>query len=133
MSRQSIDIESFAHLNPIPAATRIGPYVTSSITPPFNPGSRDCPDSLDAQIDNLFTHVGQMLDGAGATWDDVAKMTFYVADPAESREALNGPWLERFPDPASRPSRHNLKVDSAGPVKISCDFVAYVEAATPRS
>lgn len=127
MPRRSIDIESFVHGNPIPAATRIGPYVTCSITPPFNPGTRDCPDALEDQIDNLFTHVGQMLEGADATWDDVAKMTFYVANPAESREALNGPWLERFPDPASRPSRHNLKVDAGGPVKISCDFVAYVE------
>jgi 2-iminobutanoate/2-iminopropanoate deaminase len=127
MARRSIDIESFQHGNPIPAATRIGPYVTCSITPPFNPGTRDCPETLAEQIDNLFVHVGQMLDGAGATWDDVAKMTFYVTNPAESREALNGPWLERFPDPASRPSRHNMKVDGAGPVQISCDFVAFVE------
>jgi len=127
MTRRSIDIESFVHGNPIPAATRIGPYVTCSITPPYNPGTRDCPETLEEQIDNLFTHVGQMLDGAGATWDDMAKMTFYVTNPAETRAALNGPWLERFPDPASRPSRHNLKVDGGdGPVKISCDFVAYV-------
>ena len=126
MTRKSIDIESFEHSNPIPAATRIGPYVTCSITPPFNPGTRDCPEELDAQIANLFTHVGQMLEGAGATWDDVAKMTFYVTDPAETRSALNGPWLERFPDPASRPSRHNLQVPGGGLVKISCDFVAYV-------
>jgi 2-iminobutanoate/2-iminopropanoate deaminase len=127
MSRRSIEITSLAHSNPIPAASRIGPYVTSSITPPFNPGTRDVPDSLDEQINNLFTHVGQMLEGAGATWDDVAKMTFYVANPAESRPAINGPWLERFPDPASRPARHNLKVDGGGPVQVSCDFVAYVE------
>jgi 2-iminobutanoate/2-iminopropanoate deaminase len=126
MTRRSIEIESFKHLNPIPAATRIGPYVTCSITPPYNPGTRDVPDTLEEQIDNLFTHVGQMLEGAGATWDDVAKMTFYVANPAETREALNGPWLERFPDPESRPSRHNLKVDGGGKVQISCDFVAYV-------
>jgi 2-iminobutanoate/2-iminopropanoate deaminase len=128
MTRRSIDIESFQHGNPIPAATRIGPLVVSSITPPFDPGSRNVPDTLEAQIDNLFTHVGQMLDGAGATWDDMAKMTFYVTDPARSREALNGPWLERFPDPASRPSRHNMKIaDEGGPVQISCTFVAYVE------
>lgn len=127
MTRRSIDIESFKHGNPIPAATRIGPYVTCSITPPFNPGGRECPETLEEQIDNLFVHVGQMLDGAGATWDDVAKMTFYVVNPAESREALNGPWVEHFPDPTSRPSRHNMKVDAGGPVLISCDFVAYVE------
>lgn len=126
MTRQSINIESFVHGNPIPAATRIGPYVTCSITPPYNPGTRDCPETLDEQISNLFTHVGQMLDGAGATWDDVAKMTFYVTNPAETRAALNGPWVEHFPDPESRPSRHNLRVEGSGPVQISCDFVAYV-------
>ena len=127
MSRRSIEIESFKHLNPIPAATRIGPYVTCSITPPYNAGTREVPETLEEQIDNLFLHVGQMLEGAGATWDDVAKMTFYVTDPAATREALNGPWLERFPDPESRPSRHNLKVPGGGKVQISCDFVAYVE------
>lgn len=128
MTRRSIDIESFQHGNPIPAATRIGPLVVSSITPPLDPGSRNCPDTIEAQIDNIFTHVGQMLEGAGATWDDMAKMTFYVTNPAESRAALNGPWLERFPDPASRPSRHNLQVpDTGGPVKISATFIAYVD------
>ena len=127
MVRQSIEIEGFAHANPIPAASRIGPYVTSSIIGPFNPESRDVPESLEAQIENLFTYVGRILDGAGATWDDVAKMTFYVADPRESRAALNGQWLEHFPDPASRPARYNMKVEPVGPAKISCDFVAYVE------
>ena len=128
MTRRSIDIESFQHGNPIPAATRIGPLVVCSITPPFDPGSRNCPDTLEGQIDNLFVHVGQMLAGAGGTWADVAKMTFYVTDPAKAREALNGPWLERFPDEASRPSRHNMAVaDTGGPVQISCDFVAYIE------
>ena len=128
MARRSIDIDSFQHGNPIPAATRIGPLVTCSITPPFDAGTRNVPDTLDAQIANLFLHVGNMLSGAGATWDDVARMTFYVKDPSRSREALNGPWLERFPDPASRPSRFNLQVvDDGGPVQISCDFIAYVE------
>ena len=124
--RKSINIESFEHINPIPAATRIGPYVTCSITPPYNSGTRELPETLEEQIDNLFIHVGQMLDGAGAMWGDVAKMTFYVTDPATSREALNGPWEQHFPDPTCRPSRHNLKVPGNGPVLISCDFVAFV-------
>ena len=127
MARRSIDIESFEHQNPIPAATRIGPLVVSSITPPFNPGGREVPDTIEEQIDNLFTHVGQMLEGAGASWDNMAKMTFYVADPAESRAALNEPWERYFPDPASRPSRHNLQVPGGGKVKISTTFIAYVE------
>ena len=52
MARRSIDIQSIQHSNPIPAATRIGPLVVSSITPPFDPGTRHCPESIDEQIAN---------------------------------------------------------------------------------
>jgi 2-iminobutanoate/2-iminopropanoate deaminase len=128
MARRSIDIESFQHANPIPAACRIGPLLISGITPPFDPGTRNVPDTLEAQVENLFTHVGQMLDAGGGSWDDVARMTFYVVDPSKSREAVNGPWEQRFPDPASRPARYNQPIpDLGGPVQVSCDFIAYVE------
>lgn len=127
MTRQSIEIESFQHQNPIPAATRIGPLIESSIIPPTNPGVRDIPDSLDDQIANLFVHMGQMLEAAGAGWDDMAKVTFFVADAAASRPALNGPWLEKFPDPDSRPSRHNMELPMSGKAQISCVFTAYVD------
>ena len=71
-------------------------WCPASRRPPIQ-GRGTSPTPLEEQIDNLFTHVGQMLEGAGATWDDMAKMTFYVTDPAASRPALNGPWVERFP------------------------------------
>ena len=64
-----------------------------------------------------------MLDAAGATWDDVAKMSFWLADPAH-RDALEAPWLERFPDEASRPSRHT-HVTKGAPT-ATADFLAYV-------
>jgi 2-iminobutanoate/2-iminopropanoate deaminase len=127
VTRTSIEIDSFAHQNPIPAATRIGPLIESSIIPPFNDGVREVPDTIEEQIDNLFLHMGNMLDGAGASWDDMVKITFFVADAAESRAALNGPWVEKFPDPASRPSRHNLEVPGGGKARISCVFTAYVD------
>jgi len=126
MPRQSIESDAVIHANPIPGASRIGPYITSSIIPPYNHGERDFPESLEDQVANLFSSVGALLEEAGANWDDVAKMTFYVADPAESRPAINGPWEEHFPDPHARPARHNLKVPP-GRFHVSCDFVAYVE------
>ena len=127
MARTSIEIESFAHQNPIPAATRIGPLIESSIIPPYDDGARTVPATIEAQIDNLFLHMGNMLTAAGASWDDMAKVTFMVVDPAEARAALNEPWLERFPDPDSRPSRHTMGVpDTGGAVRISCVFTAYV-------
>lgn len=127
MTRVSIECDSFSHANPIPCATRIGPLIESSIIPPFNDGVREVPDSLEEQIDNLFLHMGNMLDEAGAGWDDMAKITFFVTDANASRVALNGPWEEKFPDPASRPSRHNLEIPGSGKVQISCVFTAYVE------
>jgi len=124
--RRSIETDTFVHQNPIPCATRIGPLIESSIIPPYNAGVRELPDTLEAQIENLFVHMGAMLEAAGAGWGDVAKITFFVGD-SNAREAINGPWLERFPDPHSRPSRHTQVVPTSGPVLVSCVFTAYVE------
>ncbi|MET0458551.1 MAG: RidA family protein [Ilumatobacteraceae bacterium] len=122
-TRLSIEIPGLSHLTAIPVATRIGPLIVSSVISPFDPGTRDVPDTIDAQIANIFGHVGAMLEAAGATWDDVAKMSFWVADPAH-RAAIEGPWLERFPSAASRPSRHTHV--TAGATMASADFLAYV-------
>ena len=51
-------------------------------------------------------------------------MNFYVPDLAV-REAINGPWLEHFPDASDRPARHTQL--NAGDTDITCDFVAYVD------
>ncbi|MEM7276140.1 MAG: RidA family protein [Actinomycetota bacterium] len=126
MTRTSIEIESFAHLNPIPSATRIGPLIESSIIPAFDPGTRDLPADVEAQIANLFLHMGNMLTEAGATWDDMAKITFFVAGGADVRSSLNDPWVEKFPDPDSRPSRHTMSV-AGDRQTVSCVFTAYVD------
>jgi enamine deaminase RidA (YjgF/YER057c/UK114 family) len=125
MPRTSIETESFRHANPIPAASRIGPLLVSSIIGPRDPGGDRMPDDVDGQLSNLFHHVGAMLEAAGADWRHVAKMTFYVADIAV-RDAINQPWTEHFPDPASRPARHTQVLPTAGRF-ISCDFLAYVD------
>ena len=125
MPRTSIETDSFRHANPIPAASRIGPLLVSSIIGPREPGGDRMPDDVEGQLSNLFHHVGAMLEAAGADWRHVAKMTFYVADIAV-RDAINAPWTERFPDPASRPARHTQVLPTAGRF-ISCDFLAYVD------
>ena len=125
MSRRSIEIASFHHANPIPAASRVGPLVASSVIAPRDPGSDHIPPEVDAQIANLFHHMGEMLEGAGAVWRHVARVTFFAADAAV-REKINGPWLERFPDADSRPARHTQILPTAGRA-VSCEFLAYVD------
>jgi 2-iminobutanoate/2-iminopropanoate deaminase len=125
MSRRSIEVSGVRHANPIPAAARIGPLLVSSVIPPRDPGSEHVPKEVDAQIANLFNHMGEMLEAAGGEWRHVAKVTFFVADAAV-RDTINGPWLERFPDPESRPARHTQVSPSAGRA-VSCEFLAYID------
>ena len=118
--RKSIHIEGLSHLTAIPVATRIGPLVISSVIAPFDPGTRTVPTAIDAQVANIFPHVAAMLKAAGAGWDHVAKMEFWLPDPAAGRTALEAPWLERFPDESSRPSRHtHVGEGPAGPRRSS--------------
>jgi len=122
--RKSIHIDGLSHLTAIPVATRIGPLITSSVIAPFDPGTRNVPKTLDAQIANIFRHVGAMLAAADADWRHVAKMEFWMPDPAAGRAALETPWIEKFPDPSSRPSRHTHVGE--GPA-VSASFIAYVQ------
>ena len=126
MPRRSIDVEGFGHENPIPAASRVGPLLVTSVIAPFDPGTRDVPADPEAQVRNLFTHMGRILAEAGAGFGDVAKITFFVNDLA-MRTVINGPWTEHFPDPASRPARHTQLAPAAGDAVVRCDVLAYVE------
>ncbi len=124
MARQSFDVTSFTHTNPIPAVSRIGPLVVSSVIAARDPGEATAPDTAEAQYANLFHHIGQMLAAAGGEWRHVARITFYVPDIA-FRDSCNPTWVEHFPDPDSRPARHTQVV--AGSKIATCEFIAYID------
>lgn len=120
--RRSFDIASMPHGNPIPSVTRIGPLVVSSIIASRNPGTAEVPDLLADQLDNLFHHAGELLTAAGANWEQVIRMNFFLPS-LDDRVALNVPWVRFFPDPDSRPTR-NTQMGSAP--YAQCDVWAYV-------
>jgi 2-iminobutanoate/2-iminopropanoate deaminase len=124
MSRQSIEITSFQHVNPIPAASRIGPLLASSVIAPRDPGESTVPDAAAAQYVNLFHHIGQILNAAGAERSHNARITIYAPDAA-FRDACNPIWVEHFPDAESRPARHTQVV--AGTNMVTCEFIAYID------
>ncbi len=121
-SRRSIEIDGLSHLTQIPVATRIGPLLVSSVIAPFDPGTRNVPDTVEDQYANIFRHVGLMLEEAGADWSDVAKMEFWT--PTADKGTLDPFWVEKFPDPASRPARHT-HVGHGDSARAS--FIAYIE------
>ena len=75
----------------------------------------------DSTLRKLRANLFLMLAEAGADWRHVAKMEFWT--PPVEREALDPFWLEKFPDEASRPSRHT----HVGEGKVAtASFIAYV-------
>lgn len=123
MSRQSINIPGLSHLTGIPVASRIGPLLVSSIITPFRPGTRTASGDPLEQFAQIFEHMKSMLDAAGATWDDVAKINFWVSDLAH-RQLVEPLWIKLFPDPNSRPARHTQLATDAQ--FITGDFLAYI-------
>ena len=73
-------------------------------------------------LDNLK----RIVVAAGATMEQVVKMTVYVKAP-EARAAVNKHWLLAFPDPASRPARHTFQNDHLpSNMLVQCDVTAVV-------
>ena len=87
MGRKSIEIESFKHVNPIPAASRIGPLLVSSVIAPRDPGEQTVPETPEAQYANLFVHIGQMLDVAGTS---PASRSSYLMPPSATHATRSG-------------------------------------------
>jgi 2-iminobutanoate/2-iminopropanoate deaminase len=129
--RQSINGSKPRHENPIPNASRIGNLVMSSVIAGTNPGSRELPDSFEAQVANVFTHIRHDIEAAGGSVDDIIKVTFWVRDPASQRSALNTEWIKLFPDPQSRPARHTQTLPAGGRSLVQADFIAVLGQAEP--
>jgi 2-iminobutanoate/2-iminopropanoate deaminase len=123
-ARQSVNFPGFNHQNPIPNASRVGDIVMSSVIGGSNPGTRDLPATLEAQVANVFGYIKSAVEAAGGTTEHIVKINFFVRDPATQRAALNAEWVKMYPDPSSCPARHTqaLPADSRG--LIQADFVA---------
>ena len=84
------------------------------------------PEGIEAQCERMFATVGLILEAAGATPEDVVKMTVWMKDRTQ-RPALNKGWLEMFPDPHSRPARHTFAApDLPGSMLVQCEIMAII-------
>lgn len=120
---RSVHAGGFGHDNPVPAASRIGPFVFSGAITGRDPATRAMPADLDTQCANMFRHVREIVAAAGGGPGDIAKMTVWLRDYRD-REALNREWTAMFPDPDDRPARHALAAEFDGDTLVQCDFVA---------
>ncbi|WP_151775332.1 RidA family protein [Streptomyces abyssomicinicus] len=122
-TRTSVDLPGFGHVNPIPAAGRIGPFVATGAITGRDPATGEMAPDADRQFAHVFAHVRTLMAELGGTTDDILKMTFHLADP-DDREALNREWLAMFPDPACRPARQAIAARLDRGAVVHCDLLA---------
>jgi 2-iminobutanoate/2-iminopropanoate deaminase len=125
--RRSIEVPGFNHgPQPIPAACRLANIVVTGGIYGLDTQSGKVPDDLERQTALMFVNLQRVLAAAGATLEQVVKMTFWVRNPA-SRACINPAWLHAFPDPQSRPARHTLQNDHmAANLLVQCDALAVI-------
>src|SRR5580700_702568 len=80
------------------------------------------------QCHHMFANLRTILAAAGATPEDVIRVTVWIKRP-EIRAEVNKEWVEMFPDPHSRPARHTMFYDHfAGEMVVQCEAWAVIGA-----
>lgn len=121
--RRSIEIAGYAHANPVPAASRIGPFLASGVITARDLDSGEMPVGLDAQCAVVFDRVRSLMAAAGGSTDDILKLTLWVSDYRD-RDAINREWCAMFPDAATRPARQVMQSHLDGGALVHADVWA---------
>lgn len=125
-NRKSINIPGVKlHNQPFPGATRVGDMVFSSAVPGMDQETGTVPDEAEAQIRNAFANIKSLVEQAGGTTEDIAKVQVFLQD-RDMRPMVNEIWLQMFPDEDSRPVRHTIGGPLPANYIIQLEFVAVV-------
>ena len=89
-----------------------------------DPETGSIPEDPAAEVAQAFANLRAILDAAGASADDVLKVTVFVKD-RDIRQHVNPVWVELFPDPQSRPARHTLEANLSG-MRLQLECLAVV-------
>lgn len=127
--RKSFDVEGLGHGNPIPAVSRIGNMVATGGVSGMDRSTGKIPEDVVTQCALMFANLRTILAAAGATPEDVIRVTVWIKRP-EIRAEVNKEWLVMFPDADARPARHTLFYDHfAGNMAVQCEAWAVIGGA----
>jgi 2-iminobutanoate/2-iminopropanoate deaminase len=110
------------HPQPFPAAVKIGNMVFSAGISGEDPETEEVPDGIDAQCKNAFGNMRRMIEQAGGTTANIAKVVVYLKDRG-NRDVVNQHWTAMFPDEDDRPVRHTLANPLGGNREIQMEFI----------
>jgi 2-iminobutanoate/2-iminopropanoate deaminase len=127
IKRKSFDVEGLGHGNPIPAVSRIGNVVATGGVSGTDTSTGKMPEDVTAQCAHMFANLRTILAAAGASPEDVIRVTVWIKRP-EIRDEVNKEWVAMFPDPDSRPARHTMFYEHfAGAAVVQCEAWAVIE------
>lgn len=108
---------------PIPPGVRIGDLVFSSAIGGEDPATRSIPPEPERQVAFAFRHMRTLVEAAGGTTADIAKVTVHLSDLAH-RDLVNAEWLRMFPEADDRPVRHSVVADLRRGMVVQLEFIA---------
>jgi len=121
--RQVIEVHGLGHSNPIPLAVKIGSMVFSGGISAQDPATGKVPSDPGEQIVLAFQNMQKIVEAAGGTTDDIAKVVVYLRD-MKLREQVNVEWVKMFPDAENRPVRHTMPSESPTNPGIQLEMTA---------
>jgi enamine deaminase RidA (YjgF/YER057c/UK114 family) len=113
------------HPQPFPAAIRIGNMVFTSNVFGDDPETHEVPKDLETQCKNVFDAMRRIMEGAGGSVGDIAKVTVTMTS-RDDRATMNKYWTAMFPNEDDRPVRHTVEGALAQGRKIQVEFIAVI-------
>lgn len=98
-------------------------FISGQVPIDFEAGTPP-PEGIEAQTRMVLGAIRDLLVEAGATMDDVVKVTVFLTDIANDFQAMNRVYAEFFPDP--KPARSTFGVELAVDVRIEVEAIAVV-------
>ncbi len=129
MKRQSVEIPGVHHTNPIPSASKIGPFLASGSIFGKDPEKGGAfAETAEEQCAVMFANIRRLMEAAGGSTDNVLKLEVWVKDPSY-RALVNKQWLAMFPDEHARPARHTFVTADVSPgALMQCAVLAILPA-----
>jgi len=108
---------------PYSPAVRAGDFIFVSGQVPVDPATQQAsPGDIAHETRLVLTNIGKILEGCGATMQDVVKVSVFLAD-SKDFAAMNAVYAEFFGD--AKPARSTVQCGFIMPIKVEIDCIAY--------
>lgn len=125
--RELREVSADPSRDPVPSGIRSGNLIYCGHIAGTDPVNGDLPDSLDAQLRNVFRNMQTLVERAGGTIDTIARVGLFLRQLGDLT-AVNEHWIAMFPNAEDRPTYKFLQTDLPERCQIQLDFFAVAGA-----